>query len=76
MFSALGKLNLNDWAKGFLVAVVSAPLTIVYQSLAAGVLILNPTAMAIAAAAAGTAYILKNLGTGSGGKLLTNDQPK
>ena len=79
--SPIGKLALNDWTKGLLVAVVSAILTVIYDGLSRGVSLnwpsLKPTLLSglSVGLTAGIAYILKNLSTGSGGQLLTN-KPK
>jgi hypothetical protein len=70
----LWKLCSSDWVKGLVVAVLTAPLTIVYESVQAGALTLNGKTIALAAMGAGLAYILKQLGTGSSGKLLTNKE--
>ncbi len=75
-FSKLGTLKLNDWLKGFIVAIITAPLTIAYQSFSAGSLVFDRKAIAAAALTGAIAYLLKNLGTGAGGKILTNDPPK
>jgi hypothetical protein len=74
--TGLGKLCKNDWVKGLVVAIITAPLTIIYQSVEAGSLVINWKVIIAAALTGGIAYLLKNLGTGTGGKLLTNDQPK
>jgi hypothetical protein len=70
----LWKLCSSDWVKGLVVAVLTAPLTIVYESVQAGALTLNGKTIALAATGAGIAYILKQFGTGSSGKLLTNKE--
>ena len=73
-FTKLGSLCKSDFGKGLIVAVVSAPLTILYQSLTATpvTLVFDWRAILGAALAGGVGYLLKNLGTGTNGKLLTN----
>lgn len=51
----------RDWLKGLLIAVVTAVLTIVKQTVEAGSLSFNWEAILTATIAAGSAYILKNL---------------
>ena len=73
--SKLWSLCKNDWFKGLVVAVITAPLTIIYQSVSAGGLVFDWKAISAAALTGGIAYLLKNLSTGEQGKLLT-DKPK
>lgn len=74
-FSKLGTIKLSDWWRGLIVAVITTPLSIIYESIQAGSLTFNWKLIATTAVTAGLAYILKNLSTGQGGKLLTNSQP-
>ena len=74
-FSKLGTLKLNDWWKGLIVAAIMAPLTIIYQSVSAGSLVFDWKAILGAAITGAAAYLIKNLGTGENGKLLTNAPP-
>lgn len=78
MFSKLGTLKLSDWWRGLIIAVITAPLTIIYQSVMAGNLVFDWKSIGQVALAGILAYLLKNLGTGSGGQILTNkeDIPK
>ena len=71
----LWSLASGDWVKGLLVAALTTPLTIAYQSFNAGSLTLDWKAIGSAAAAGGIAYLLKNFATGSGGQLLSNTTP-
>ena len=73
-FTELWTLKLSDWQRGFIIAVFTAPLTIIYQSVTATpiTLVFDWKAIIGAALAGGIAYILKNLATGSGGNLLRN----
>ncbi len=75
VFSKLGTLKLSDWWRGLIVAAITAPLTIIYQSVAAGALVIDRKAIIAAALTGAIAYLLKNLGTGENGKLLTNAPP-
>ena len=78
-FSGLGKLNPGDWGRGLLMAVIGAVLGVIYEALTKGIPNdwLTVRAMLITSGGAGAlaavSYILKNLGTGSGGQVLTND---
>jgi len=72
MFTKLGTIKFSDWSRGLVIAIIMAPLTIIYQSVSAGTLIFDWKAIIVAALGGGIAYLLKNLGTGEGGKLLTN----
>ena len=73
--SSLGKLNLGDFEKGLILAVISAVLTYAYDITQTGTLNFDWKKIGAIALTAGIAYLLKNLGTGSGGQVLTN-QPK
>jgi hypothetical protein len=66
------KLNLPDWAKALVVAILSAPVDILIQSLQANGLVLDWKRILIAGLTGGLAYLAKNFLTGSGGQLLTN----
>jgi len=65
---------LGDWERGLIVAVLTTPLTIIYQSVMQTpvTLVFDWKAILGGALAGGIAYILKNLGTGEKGKLLTD----
>jgi hypothetical protein len=60
--SAFGKLNSNDYAKGFIVAVISAVLNFLYPLLTAHALP-NLTDTLYVAAIAGVGYLVKNFFT-------------
>ncbi len=75
-FSKLGTIKLSDWWRGLIVACITTPLTIIYQSATAGTLIFDWKAIVGAFLAGGTAYLLKNLATGQGGRLLTDAKPE
>jgi len=74
VFTDLWKVKLGDWGRGLVIAVLTTPLTIVYQSLMATpvTLIFDWKAITGAALAGGIGYVLKNMATGSGGNLLSN----
>lgn len=54
-------LNLSDWWKGLIMAVVAPIIQIILASIDAGTLTFNWSAILKTALAAGLAYILKNL---------------
>ncbi len=78
MFTKLWTVQLGDWERGLIVAILTTPFTIIYDSLSAGALTFDWRKVLAAGLAGGVGYLLKNLLTGQGGKLLTNkvDPPK
>jgi len=72
MWSKLGSLKLGDWWRGLIVAIATTPITIILQSIDAESLVFDWKAIIMGALAGGLGYILKNLGTGSAGNILTN----
>lgn len=72
MFSKLGTIKLGDFWRGLIVAVLMAVLTVIYETVKANSLEISWNAVILAGLGAGIAYLLKNLGTGESGKLLTN----
>jgi len=76
-FTALWTIKLSDWQRGLIIAILTTPLTIIYDSVTATPmsLIFDWKKILGAAIAGGIAYILKNFVTGSGGKVLTNSLP-
>lgn len=72
MFTKLWMLKMGDWERAFVIAIITAPLTIILQSVNAGSLVVNWKTILAAALSGGIAYILKNLGTGQNGNMLTN----
>jgi len=74
IFTQLGTIKISDWWRGLIVAIATTPLTIIYQSITATPmsLVFDWKAIIGAALAGGIAYILKNIGTGIKGNLLTN----
>ena len=68
MFSSLGKLNIPDVVKGFIVAVLTAAVSTGVQMVQTGTV--DFKTIGTAALAAACAYILKQLGTDENGKFL------
>lgn len=71
-FSKFFNLNVRDFIKGFVVAVLTAFATVLYQTLESGALP-SPAQLKVAginAAAAGVGYLLKNFLTNSEHKIL------
>lgn len=67
VLSEYKKLNLFDFAKGLIVAVISAVITAIYPLISTGVFTFNWKEIATVALTAGIAYLSKNLFTNSGG---------
>jgi len=72
MFTKLWRVKLSDWERAFFIAIITAPLTIILQSVNAGSLVINWKTILAAALSGGIAYIIKNLGTGQNGNMLTD----
>jgi len=53
-------LGLSDWLKGFLVAIISSVLTVIYTSFSAGSLTFEYKSIALVAGTSGIGYLLKN----------------
>ena len=70
-FSKLWSLNWRDVGKGVVTASGTAVIVPIVQSLSAGTLVFDPLTMGLAALSAGFSYLLKQVATGSNGKLLT-----
>jgi hypothetical protein len=71
-FTHLWTVHMGDWGRGLVVAIMTAPLTIIYQSVSAGSLTFDWKAIITTAITGGLAYIMKNLATGKSGNLLTD----
>lgn len=71
MNSSFLKLNIKDFAKGLLVAVISAVLTVVYTSLQAGSLNFDWKVIATTALTAALAYLTKNVFQNQSGEIGT-----
>lgn len=77
MDSTFFKLNLKDFGKGLLVAVLSAVITYLYQAVQNGSLAtIDPSVLLQVAVGALLAYLLKNLVTNSDGKVLAGEAKK
>jgi len=74
MQSTLFTLNTTDFIKGLLMAVLSTVITIVYQTVEAGSLIFDWTAIGTMALTTALAYIMKNLFTNSQGQLFKKEK--
>ena len=75
-FSKLGTVKLSDFWRGLIVAVLMAVLTVIYEAVQKGSLNISLNPVILAAIGAGVSYLLKNLSTGQGGKLLSNEPTK
>jgi hypothetical protein len=71
-FTKLWTVKMSDWERGLVVAILTTPFTIIYDSVSTGTLTFDWKKIVAAAIAGGIGYILKNFLTGEGGKLLTN----
>ena len=73
-FSLLWTTKLSDFERGIIVAILTTPLTIIYDTVTATPMILTFDWKKVlgAAIAGGIAYILKNFMTGVNGNILTN----
>ena len=67
-------LNTTDFLKGLLMAVLSSVITVVYQTVEAGSLIFDWTAIGTMALTTALAYIMKNLFTNSAGKFFGKEK--
>lgn len=73
MNSTFLTLNTKDFIKGLLVAVLSAVVTIVYNTIQTGSLEFDWKAIGVTALTSAIAYIMKNLFTNSTGTLLKKE---
>ena len=73
MNSTFLNLNSSDFIKGLLMAVLSSVITVVYQTVEAGSLVLDWKAIGTMALTSALAYIMKNLFTNSTGKLFAKE---
>lgn len=72
--STLFTLNTSDFIKGLLMAILSTVITIVYQTVEAGSLVFDWTAIGTMALTSALAYIMKNLFTNSQGLLFKKEK--
>ena len=73
MNSTFLNLNNKDFIKGLIVAVLSAVITIIYNTVQAGSLTFDWKAIGLTALSSAIAYIMKNLFTNSTGSFLKKD---
>ena len=66
-------LNSSDFIKGLIMAVLSSVITVIYQTVEAGLLVFDWKAIGTMALTAGLAYIMKNLFTNSAGVFLKKE---
>jgi formate hydrogenlyase subunit 3/multisubunit Na+/H+ antiporter MnhD subunit len=72
MFTKLGSIKISDFWRGLIIAIATMPLTIIYQTIDAGSLTFDWKSILSFALIGGLGYIIKNLGTGQNGNLLSN----
>lgn len=70
MNSPMGTLNVQDFFKGLIIAVLTAVVTFLYGTIDSGQIVLNWKQIAITSLSAALAYIIKNYLTGADGKFL------
>lgn len=73
MNSLFLSLNTKDFIKGLLIAVLSAVVTILYNTIQTGSLSFDWKAIALTAMSSALAYIMKNLFTNSTGGFLKKE---
>ena len=71
-FTDLWTVHMTDWERGLIVAILTAPIGILYDWAMGNGLQLNWSSLIKGAIAGGLAYIGKNFITGKNGNLLTN----
>lgn len=69
------KLQVSDFVKGFLLAVLTSIITIVSTTIEAGSLTFNWPLIGKTALLAGLAYLMKNLFTNNKGEFASRDKP-
>ena len=74
MFTQLWTVKMSDWERGLVIAILTTPLTIIYDTFTTTpmVLTLDWNKIVGTAIAGGIAYIGKNFITGQQGKMLSN----
>lgn len=73
MKSAFARLNVQDFFKGLVVAVLSAVVTFLYNTMESGEVVLDWKAIGTASLTAALAYIIKNYLTNSDGNFLKKE---
>lgn len=71
--SSFFSLNARDWFKGLVVAIITAIITVVYNTIQAGTLLFDWKSIGFAALSAALAYILKNFLTNSNDQILKRE---
>ena len=74
MKSSIFTLNKADFLKGLIIAVITAVITILYNTVQVGSLAFDWKAISTAAASAALAYIMKNLLTNSEDEFLKKEK--
>lgn len=74
MKSSIFTLNKADFLKGLIIAVITAVITILYNTVQVGSLSFDWKAISTAAASAALAYIMKNLLTNSDDEFLKKEK--
>ena len=72
MFTKLWTIKLSDWERALVVAIVAAPIGLLYDWATQPTFILSWQALIKGAVAGGLGYIIKNFITGQQGNMLTN----
>jgi len=72
--SKLFNLNINDFLKGLILAILTAILTIIYNTIQAGSLNIDWKLILMTTITTILAYLLKNLCSNSSGEILTKDK--
>jgi hypothetical protein len=72
LFTKLWSLKLSDSQRAFIIAVISVPLSLIYDSIMAGSFTFDWRAIIRAAIIGAISYIIKNFGTGINGNVLTD----
>jgi bacteriorhodopsin len=74
MNSSIFTLNKADFIKGLIIAVITAIITLLYNTVQTGSLTFDWKAISTAAASAALAYIMKNLLTNSSDEFLKKEK--
>jgi len=74
MNSSIFTLNKADFIKGLIIAVITAVITLLYNTVQTGSLTFDWKAISTAAASAALAYIMKNLLTNSSDEFLKKEK--
>ena len=72
MWTNLWTVKMSDWQRALVVAVIAAPIGLLYDWATQPQFILTLKALLKGAIAGGAGYMIKNFLTGAGGSLLSN----